>query len=172
VARVSRHGTSSTLNGEWPGTSNDHTRRVQSMYGASSHRQAATSGVEDMDVICTDDPMSVLVQVGGRRALVLAQVTNPSAPGQSAPFSLPSSQAFSSPLPLRRLFCSYCRWWARRVCRLRLRSSCGSGVGGTWATSEPGCHCQPLAHAPRCWISCVPCCHLSALERGSRPALR
>jgi hypothetical protein len=33
--------------------------------------------------------------VGGRRALVLAQVTKLRAPGQSAPFSLPSSQAFS-----------------------------------------------------------------------------
>jgi hypothetical protein len=37
----------------------------------------------------------VLVQVGGRRALVLAQVTKLSAPGLSSPFSLPSSQAFS-----------------------------------------------------------------------------
>jgi hypothetical protein len=44
-------------------------------------------------LICTGDPVSVLVQVGGRRALVLAQVTKLSAPGQSAHFSLPSSQA-------------------------------------------------------------------------------
>jgi hypothetical protein len=65
------------------------------MYGASSHSQAATPGVEDNDFICTGDPVSVLVQVGCRRALVLAQVTKPSAPGQSAPFSLPSSQASS-----------------------------------------------------------------------------
>jgi hypothetical protein len=95
MARVSRLGTSSTLNGEWPGLSNDRTCPVQSMYGASSHSQAATSGVEDKDIICTGDPVSVLVQVGGRRALVLAQVTKLSAPGQSEPFSLPSSQAFS-----------------------------------------------------------------------------
>jgi hypothetical protein len=65
------------------------------MYGASSHSQAATPGVEDKDFICTGDPVSVLVQVGGRRALVLAQVTKLSAPGQPAPFSLPISQAFS-----------------------------------------------------------------------------
>jgi hypothetical protein len=65
------------------------------MYGVSSHSQAATPGVEDKDVICTGNPVSVLVQVGGRRALVLAQVTKLSALGQSAPFSLPSSQAFS-----------------------------------------------------------------------------
>jgi hypothetical protein len=65
------------------------------MYGASSHSQAAAPGVDEKDVICTGDPVSVLVKVGGRRALVLAQVTKLSAPGQSAPFSLPSSQAFS-----------------------------------------------------------------------------
>jgi hypothetical protein len=65
------------------------------MCGASSHSQAATPEIEDKDVICTGDPVSVLVQVGGRRALVLAQVAMLSAPSQSAPFSLPSSQAFS-----------------------------------------------------------------------------
>jgi hypothetical protein len=65
------------------------------MYGASSHNQAATPGVEDKDDICTGDLVSVLVQVGGRQALVLAQVTKLSAPGQSAPYSLPSSKAFS-----------------------------------------------------------------------------
>jgi hypothetical protein len=39
--------------------------------------------------------VSVLIQVGGRRELVLAQVTKLSAPGQSAPFSLITSQALS-----------------------------------------------------------------------------
>jgi hypothetical protein len=39
--------------------------------------------------------VSELVQVGGRRALVLAQVTKLSALGQSAPISLRSSQVFS-----------------------------------------------------------------------------
>jgi hypothetical protein len=77
------------------GTSNDRTRRVLSMYGASSHSQAATPGIEDKDVICTGHPVSVLVQVGGRWAHVLAQETKLSAPGQSAPFSLPCSQAIS-----------------------------------------------------------------------------
>jgi hypothetical protein len=75
--------------------SNNRTRRVQSMYGASSHSQAATPGVENKDVIFTGDPVSALAQVSGRRALVLAQVPKLSAAGQSAPFSLPSSQAFS-----------------------------------------------------------------------------
>jgi hypothetical protein len=78
------------------GTSNCRNRRVQSMCGASSHSQAATSGIEDKEVICTRDPVSVLVQMGGRPtgrwALMLAQVTKLSAPGQSAPFSLHSSQ--------------------------------------------------------------------------------
>jgi hypothetical protein len=100
---------------EWPGTSNDRTRRVQSMYGASSHSQAATPGVEDKDVICTGDPVSVLVQVGGRRALALAQVTKV----HQASLQLSAClvlRRFPSPLPLRRLFCSYCQWWARRVC--------------------------------------------------------
>jgi hypothetical protein len=83
------------------------------MYGANSHIQAATLRVEDKDVICTGDPVSVLVQVGGRRVLVLAHVTKLSAPGQSAPFSLPSSQAFSKSTTIEALFCSYCRWWAR-----------------------------------------------------------
>jgi hypothetical protein len=65
------------------------------MYGASSHSQAATPEIEDNGVICTGDLVSVLVQVGGRWALVLAQVTKLSAPGQFVPGSLPSSQAFS-----------------------------------------------------------------------------
>jgi hypothetical protein len=62
---------------------------------AATSRQLPTHGVEDKDVICTGDPVSVLVQVGGRRARVLAQVTKLSAPSQSVPFSLPSFQAFS-----------------------------------------------------------------------------
>jgi hypothetical protein len=158
---------------ERKGTSNDRTRRVQSMYGASSHSQAATPRIEDKDVICTGDPVSVLVHVGGRRALVLAQVAKLRAPGQSAPFSLPSSQAFSKSTTIEATVLQLLPVVGEAGVQAKpeqLWQWDGRHVGSI-SERKSGRLCQPLAHAPRCWISCVPGCHLSALKRGSRPAL-
>jgi hypothetical protein len=83
----------------------------------------------------TDDPVSVLVQVGGRRALVLAQVAKLSAPGQSAPFSLPSSQAFSKSTTIEATVLQLLPVVGEAGFRLSLMSSCGSGMGGMWAAS-------------------------------------
>jgi hypothetical protein len=47
------------------------------------------------DVLCTGNPVSVVVQAGGYQGLVIGQVTKltMSAPGQAAAFSLPAALA-------------------------------------------------------------------------------
>jgi hypothetical protein len=116
------------------------------MYWASSHSQAAIPGVEDKDVICPGDPVSVLVQVGGRRALVLAQVTKLSAPGQSAPFSLPNFQVFSKSITLETAVLQLLPVVGETGVQAKADEQLRGKHLCEW---EPGCHCQPLAHAPR-----------------------
>jgi hypothetical protein len=76
-------------------TSNDCTRRIQSMYGeVSLGGLESVAGNKLEKMVWRGEPLSTLVKMGGRSALGIDSITRFVAPGHEAPFSLPQSVEF------------------------------------------------------------------------------